>query len=292
MLGAEDDLGQAVIGRLRAAGYARNRNVRFLKLRPGKDGKPEMLTFPDGTERVRRFIEKNRLRLLVIDPVSSFIGENIHTHNEASVRRALAPLADIARDTGCCIVLVRHLNKDGSMKAMYRGGGSIAFSAIARSGIITGVCPDDGSFGLAQVKCSYAERFKGVVRYSVAHWDGNDRIPVIDWGESDESLTADAIAKGPSDRKGPEPEAQEAVRAVLEPMFAERQTWASEVCKARIKAAGASTHPAVQAKVKKSMGIRSEPDSRTGTGAIAGWVWTTRKISVRQGRSQGSSPLY
>jgi hypothetical protein len=33
-------------------------------------------------------------------------------------------------------VLVRHLNKDSSLKAEYRGGGSIAFSAAARSVLI------------------------------------------------------------------------------------------------------------------------------------------------------------
>ena len=94
-----------------------------------------------GRKEMRAFIVANGLRFLIIDPISAFIGENIHTHNEASVRAALGPLADIARETGCCIVLVRHMNKDGSMKALYRGTGSIAFSALARSGIITGALP-------------------------------------------------------------------------------------------------------------------------------------------------------
>ena len=276
MIGAEDDIGQAVIGRLRAAGYDGNRNVWFMKLRRDGNGKIEILTFPHGTERVREFIVANELRLLIIDPISAFIGENIHTHNEASVRAALGPVADIARETGCCVVLVRHLNKDGSMKALYRGTGSIAFSALARSGIITGVCPDDGSFGLAQVKCSYARRFDGVVRYAVKEWEDNEAIPVVKWGEWDQGLTADELAKGPSTRKGPEPESQNAIRGILEPMFREKDTWHQQECESRIVEAGLSLHPRTIGKVKQDMGIESVVN-RLKDGRVKGWNWTTRK---------------
>jgi AAA domain-containing protein len=277
MIGAEDDISQAVKGRLRAAGYANNRHVWFMGLKRDKRGHVEILTFPRGTERVRAFIVANGLKLLVIDPISAFIGVNVQTHNEASVRAALAPLAEIARDTGCCIILVRHLNKDGSMKALYRGTGSIAFSAIARSGFITGVCPD-GSYGLAHVKCSYAERFDGVVRYSVGKWEQDEAIPVIDWGDIDEELTADELAKGPGARKGPEPQAQDDIRAVLEPMFKERDTWDQDQVIARLREAGITSAQKTIDKVRRSMGIAPGIGRRDKkTGLILSWTWTTRR---------------
>ena len=285
MIGAEDDIGQAIMGRLRAAGWNRgNGNVWFMRLGRDKSGNIEMLTFPHGTERVHEFITANGLRLLIVDPVSAFLGENIHTHNEASVRAALAPLAEIAKETGCCIVLVRHLNKDGSMKALYRGTGSIAFSAIARSGLITGVCPDDHSLALAQVKCSYAERYEGVIRYSVRRWSEDESKPVVEWGEWDRTLTADDIAKGPKVQKGPEPGSQKAIEAVLRPMFAERDTWPQADCIKRLEEAGASTHPTTLGKVKDTMAIRSVPNRHPDTGLVRGWAWTIRKISVSRGR--------
>jgi hypothetical protein len=278
MIGAEDDIGQAVIGRLRAAGYEKgSRNIWFMKLRRDEHGKIEILTFPHGTERVRAFITANDLKLLIIDPISAFLGDDIHTHNESSVRTALGPIVEIARETGCCIVLVRHLNKDSSKNAMYRGTGSIAFSAIARSGIITGVCPDDNSFALAQVKCSYARRFEGVIRYNVAEWEDNEDVPVIKWGEWDQDLTADDIAKGPKERRGPEPESQDAVRAVLEEMFREKDTWPQKECEKRLRAAGASTTPKTVRKVRDGMNIRPIIDRDPESGLVRGSLWTIKK---------------
>jgi AAA domain len=281
MIGAEDDLGQAVVPRLLAAGYKQNRHVWFMGLKRDRKNRIEMLTFPNGTERVRSFINANGLRLLIIDPISAFIGEKIQTHNEASVRSALAPLTEIARDTGCCIVLVRHLNKDGSMKALYRGTGSIAFSAIARSGIICGTCPD-GQFGLAQVKASYSELFPGVVRYSLAK---TERAVTVEWGEVDAELTADDLVRGKTERKGPDPERQEMVREVLEPMFAEKDTWTEKECTRRINAAGIRASDKTIRKVTVDMGIRRvmKHSNRRGRGNLVGWIWTTRKPRVSDG---------
>jgi hypothetical protein len=279
LMGAEDDISDVVKGRLRAAGYIGNRHIWTMKLpcfdKGKKKGQIVLLTFPDGTGRVRRFIKQNKLRLLIVDPVSAFIVEDINSHNEASVRRALSPLGDIARETGCCIVLVRHLNKDGSMKAMYRGGGSIAFSAIARSGIITGKC-EDGSLGLAQVKCSYAERFKGVVRYSVTGWKENPGIGVVNWGEWDQSLTPEDIV-GSDTRKGPEPRTQNEIRDVLGNMFAEQNTMTQDEAMAALREAGITAHENTIGKVRRSMGINACM-ARGKKGQASSWVWTTRDI--------------
>jgi hypothetical protein len=279
MIGAEDDLGQAVKPRLIAAGYRSNRHVWFMGLKRDRKNRIEMLTFPNGTERVRSFINANGLRLLIIDPISAFIGEKIQTHNEASVRSALAPLTEIARDTGCCIVLVRHLNKDGSMKALYRGTGSIAFSAIARSGIICGTCPD-GQFGLAQVKASYSELFAGVVRYSLVK---TERAVTVEWGAVDAELTADDLVRGKTERKGPDPEAYNAIREVLDIMFREKETWTQTAAMKRLRAEGIASHERTIGKIRNQMGIDSRMGSKRGKdGRIATWIWTTRKRLVSE----------
>ena len=58
---------------------------------------------------------------MVIDPLSAYFDGNIQSNNDSSVRGALAPLVEVAQRTGAAILLVRHLNKDVSKGALYRG---------------------------------------------------------------------------------------------------------------------------------------------------------------------------
>ena len=61
------------------------------------------------------------------------------------VRRALSPLARVAADTRCAILLVRHLNKSRAAQlAMYRGSGSIGIVGSARIALLVAVCLADG----------------------------------------------------------------------------------------------------------------------------------------------------
>jgi hypothetical protein len=268
----EDDY-HIVVGRLRASGYRFDRSVCFLKLRlERRRGKIIPIAFPEGTNRVRAFIERNGLRLAIVDPVASFIGENVKSHNDASVRRALSPLREVARETGCCIVLVRHLNKDASMKALYRGGGSIAFSALARSGMIVGLLPDGSGFGLAQVKCAYAERYPATLAYSVVGWDDDPSIPVISWdGEAD--VSADVLAKGPQAKRGPDPTSQNMAADVLEQLFEIKDSWPQKEVIWNLEEAGCTTEHKTLDKVRERMGIRSIIWVGKD-GKIKGWVWT------------------
>jgi hypothetical protein len=48
------------------------------------------------------------------------------------------PLVNLARETGCAILLVRHLNKATGMSAKHRGSGTIAYTGITRSVIVAG----------------------------------------------------------------------------------------------------------------------------------------------------------
>jgi hypothetical protein len=277
IIGAEDDLNTVVVGRLRAAGWERgNQSVAFYRLAT-KRGKIQQLTFPDSAEPLRSWILTAGLEFVVVDPITSFLGEDVKSHNDASVRMALGPLGEIARDTGCCIVLVRHLNKSGDMKAMYRGGGSIAFSAIARSVMITGVLPesDDGRFAIAQVKCNNAERMGPALAYSIGGWNDDSTIPVITWhGEAD--VTADQLVSGPKSKHGPEAYAQEELRGILEEMFAQNDTHSSAEMLVVLKHHGFRDDSGVVKKVKRDLGIVSRRLFRRGEMSSQGsWVWTT-----------------
>ena len=70
-------------------------------------------------------------RLLVIDPISAFLG-GTNEHANSEVQNLLAPLSALARDRQLAVLIVSHLRKkEGS--ALYRTMGSLAFVALART---------------------------------------------------------------------------------------------------------------------------------------------------------------
>lgn len=142
LLMGEDGAGDTIIPRLMNAGGDRAKvairdtytNDKGMEIPPG---------FPSDLEKLKADIEEARAGLVVIDPVMSYLDPDINSNNDQQVRRALMPLAMLAEDTGAAIVMLRHLNKSSGGSALYRGGGSIGFVGVARSGLIVARDPDD-----------------------------------------------------------------------------------------------------------------------------------------------------
>ena len=92
---------------------------------------------PDGAVSLEDDLEaaviKSNAKILVLDPIQSFIGENTDMNRANSVRPKMNRLKEVAEKTGCAVILIGHLNKNMGGKASYRGLGSIDFSAAARS---------------------------------------------------------------------------------------------------------------------------------------------------------------
>lgn len=140
------------------------------------------------------------------------------THKDASIREMLNEVKLVAERTGAAIVALRHLNKAGGGNAMYRGGGSIAVVAAARSVLAVGAHPDRPDTNvLATVKLNLAKRPHSIT-YTVADRGGH---PVIEWGEfvelTADDLAAAATAKGRAngDRGGQRDDAREFLRELL-----------------------------------------------------------------------------
>ncbi len=97
-----------------------------------------MLTLPDDVERFEEAIIELRdtgrqVGLLVIDPIGAFLDVATDSHKDAHVRRALAPLAQLADQLDLAVLVVAHLNKDDSKRLINRVSGSGAFVNAARS---------------------------------------------------------------------------------------------------------------------------------------------------------------
>jgi hypothetical protein len=95
--------------------------------------------------------------LVVIVPVMAFFVRTVAVSSDQSVGRALFPLAQLAEDYRCLVLLVRHLNKSLRVSSLYRGGGSIGIIGACRSAWLVARDPADPARRLlAQVKNNLA----------------------------------------------------------------------------------------------------------------------------------------
>jgi RecA-family ATPase len=132
LLSAEDDVNDTIRPRLDVAGADVSR-VFALTTGATADGSfaPfDLTTDIPGLEEILG--QKPDVRLLVIDPVSAYLGETDENKN-GQIRGLMTPLSDLASRHRIAVVLVTHMNKATGLKAIYRATGSLAFVAAART---------------------------------------------------------------------------------------------------------------------------------------------------------------
>lgn len=148
VINAEDGARDIIPGRLSAAGADLSR-VHVFDRDPGEP----FLRLPGDLGRLEDAIVQSGARYVVLDPVMSFLDPSVNVASDLSVRRALAPLADLAHRHGCAIQMVRHLNKGRGKNALYRGLYSIGFIASCRVSWLIGRDPEQArQFVVAQPK--------------------------------------------------------------------------------------------------------------------------------------------
>ena len=86
-----------------------------------------------GDNRIREAIEMYHAKLLILDPMSSYIGESCSMNNANETRAEFNHLIAVAKDTGCAIVIIAHMNKMKDTNPLYRTNGSIDIAGAARS---------------------------------------------------------------------------------------------------------------------------------------------------------------
>jgi putative DNA primase/helicase len=263
---AEDDLADTVVPRLRAAG-ANLAKVKVITLPRDDEGNLVPITIPEDLNELRKGITEQRAKLIVFDPITAFLSKDINSHNDASVRQAMTPLAEVAQATGSAILLIRHLNKSGDMKALYRGGGSIAFSGAARSVLTVNRHPDDPANlrVLSHVKGNLTSNHRQSIVYEVeADLEG---IPTVVWGDEID-LTADDIMKKADARKEA-PARDDATDFLLDLLGDRKEVLAKEAISL---ARDAGINERTLRRAAKVMGIVSTK-VHNEKGHIIDWVW-------------------
>ena len=146
ILSAEDDLARTIRPRLDSLGadVTKVLAIKGVRLRDEKGlDYYEYFNLIRDLPALRKAIRsRSDTKLVIIDPLSAYLGK-LDSHRDTDVRRVLAPLVQLAQDAGVAIVAVMHLNKSTGGKALYRGLGSIAFAAAARTVWLVSTDPDD-----------------------------------------------------------------------------------------------------------------------------------------------------
>ncbi len=144
LMSGEDGLADTIRPRLDALGAEQHRI---------SVPQEQHLLIPRDADLIRDAVRQTNAKLVILDPLAAFLDGSVNSWNNQHVRRALAPLAQVAGQTGAAILVLDHLNKRSGIAAIQRGSGSIAFNAAARSVLLVCKHPQEPeTFVLAGVK--------------------------------------------------------------------------------------------------------------------------------------------
>jgi len=132
IISLEDDLEDTLTPRLAANGA----DLTFCHLFNGYEfgGATEagMFNLAEDIERLGWAINQYGAKFVGIDPFTATLPSSVNSYKDQDVRRVLAPLAQLAADTGCAIAFARHFRKSGGA-AEDAGGGSGGIGNACRS---------------------------------------------------------------------------------------------------------------------------------------------------------------
>lgn len=235
----EDDYDDTIVPRFIKAGGIRDR-LAFI------DESEYPLTFDD--DRILEGIKQTGAKLLVLDPLASYIGDcSLNASNE--VRQKFNALINAARETDCAIVVVNHMNKMPGLKAIYRTPGSIDVAGAVRSILLLARDPDEEDKRyLVQTKMNLASK-GDALEFRIE--DGGIKFTGITDKTADEILRKQDFVSGIG---RPDVKLQEA-KEVIEELLAAGTAVPAEECEAVLKKNGIRRSTAQTA--KRELGIES-----------------------------------
>ena len=260
----EDDADDTVVPRFNSAG-GNGENLIFIK-----EGE-KSLSF--GDNRIREAIEMYHAKLLILDPMSSYIGESCSMNNANETRAEFNHLIAVAKDTGCAIVIIAHMNKMRDTNPLYRTNGSIDIAGAARS--ILAITRTANS-------ANPAERYLVQVKSNLAPMGSAILFEVADKGVNflDElEMTAEDAFAATAPRMGRPNDREEAATAFIRSLLDGGRQLASD-CEAKLE--GAGFKKSTYKKAKKKAGVHSVKDGFA-------WYWTLPEVEKPKESWQGEN---
>src|SRR5215831_7849424 len=278
ILSAEDGAADTIVPRLMAAGADLNRVYVVSAVRDA-DTRRAFNLQNDLHRLEKKIAEIGDVALVVIDPVSSYLGKT-DSHKNSEVRGVLEPLSEMAERTRVAILSVTHFSKGGQnagRKALDRFIGSVAFVGAPRAAFAAIADPDHkGRLLFLPVKNNLARPPQGLAYRIEEHLCGDaaDGIsaPRIVWEDepvtmtANEALAADSAVPGTRTAKS---EAMELLKEVL----ADGPMPAAQVVKI-MSNHGLSEKPVRSA--RKALGVEIDRD---GFGPRSKSMWSLPKAA-------------
>ncbi|MGE3809059.1 MAG: AAA family ATPase [Gemmataceae bacterium] len=280
LISAEDDPGDTIRPRLDAH-YADLRRVHLLSavVRFDSEGRYERMVTLADLDAIEAALERlPDCKLIIVDPVGSFLGGRTDAHRDNEVRAVLAPIAKLAEKRGPAVLVVAHRRKSPGRIADDLALGSRAFTGIARAVWHLTRDRDDRSRRLLLPgKNNLAEEGEGLA-FSII-----GQPPHISWERdlvtmsADEALAAENSNRG--DRKpGPEATARNQAAEWLRDLLASGPMETATV-KEEAKAASYAWRTLHRAKDE----LRVKPYRREFSGP---WYWQLPAVSTCQVSSE------
>ncbi len=209
LLAGEDNWSTVIIPRLIAYGANRglvSRARSVLKKNEEDLRNVQTALAEDIVELEKAIDEKGDVSLIVIDPVTNYLGR-LSMNKENDMRDLLMPLADLAQRKNICIVTVGHLSKktntDG-VQLLDRVMGAAAFHGVARQTFLFGDDPSDDNkfthimnFGRPDDKPALKYKtYKTPIEFEGKKSD----VIAVEWLGAAENVDADESVEGPKTR--------------------------------------------------------------------------------------------
>lgn len=280
ILSAEDGLADTIRPRLDAA-EGDPAKVHALTEVRYRDNDGQLRTRPPtlgDAQWIEQAIRRHHARLVIIDVLMAYLPGKVDSHRDQDIRSVLSAVAAVAERTGCCVLLLRHLNKASGGNPLYRGGGSIGIVGAARAAFLAAVDPDDDTRRvLAATKANLAPMPEALAFRLVDAGHGCARVQ---WDGGSTHSAADLL--GHRDGDNERGERDEAAQWLLDYLDQRGgHVKAGDV----IKAAAADG-------IAKTTLTRARQRARVATaksGMHDGWVWSIDSRRIHEDSEETSS---
>src|SRR5262249_55478274 len=145
ILSAEDAPEDTIIPRLKAVGADLDRISVISMVPETRDGVSSQRSFDlqlDLPALEKAIINLADVKLIIIDPIASYMGKRVDSHKNAEVRAVLEPVATFAAKHKITVLGITHFSKGAGPTAINKFIGSIAFIAAARSAFVVTMDPE------------------------------------------------------------------------------------------------------------------------------------------------------